>query len=247
MKKLWKHISVVNMILEVRDIVAGYGPVEILHGVFMHVNEKSIVSIIGPNGAGKSTLLKTIIGFIKPSRGSIHFNGEDITGSKVHDMMTKGLAYVPQGRNVFPRMTVKENLEMGAFSLKSDDLVRKRMEIVFQYFPVLKDKEKQKAGDLSGGQQQMLEIGMALMVDPKLILFDEPSLGLAPKVSKAVFEEIKRLNETGKTLLIVEQNAFRALQISDWAYVLDLGEKKFENTGSNLLKNEKVRKMYLGG
>ncbi|MDH5770493.1 MAG: ABC transporter ATP-binding protein [Candidatus Bathyarchaeota archaeon] len=235
------------MMLEVDNVTSGYGTLVILHNVSIHVNEKEIVCIVGPNGAGKSTLLKTIFGIIKPRQGRITFKEEDISGAAPSKILRKGISYVPQARSIFPYMTVLENLEMGAYILNDDELIKKRIMEIYNKFPILEERKSQKAGNMSGGEQRMLEIGRCLILDPEIILLDEPTLGLAPKVSKILFEKIKELNDFGISMLIVEQNARMALQISDLAYVLELGRNRFEGTGQSLLGDEKIRKLYLGG
>ncbi|HDN84696.1 MAG TPA: ABC transporter ATP-binding protein [Candidatus Aerophobetes bacterium] len=231
-------------VLEVDNIKAGYGDTEILHGVSCRVGEGEIVSIIGPNGAGKSTLMKAILGLLKPSEGRIIFNGRDITGKDPDQIVKEGICYVPQSDNVFPSLTVDENLEMGAFIRKDD--YKKRMDEIYQIFPDLKEKRKTKARKLSGGQRQMVAIGRALMLDPKLLLLDEPSAGLAPKLIQMIFDKIIKINQTGISILMVEQNARKALEVSHRGYVLAMGRNRFEDTGEALLNNEEIGKLYLG-
>ena len=231
-------------ILKVNNLRAGYGDTEILHGVNCRIEEGEIVSIIGPNGAGKSTLMKTILGLLKPEEGRIIFNGEDIAGKSPNEVVEKGVCYVPQSDNVFSSLTVEENLEMGAFIRKDD--YKKRMEEIYQIFPDLKGKRKTKAKKLSGGQRQMVALGRALMLDPKLLLLDEPSAGLAPKLVQMIFNKIIMVNQTGIPILIVEQNARKALEISNRGYVLAMGRNKFEDTGEALLNNKEIGKLYLG-
>ena len=231
-------------VLEVDNIKAGYGDTEILHGVSCRVEEGEIVSIIGPNGAGKSTLMKAILGLLKPSEGRIIFNGRDITGKDPDQIVKEGICYVPQSDNVFPSLTVDENLEMGAFIRKDD--YKKRMDEIYQIFPDLKEKRKAKARKLSGGQRQMVAIGRALMLDPKLLLLDEPSAGLAPKLIQMIFDKIIKINQTGISILMVEQNARKALEVSHRGYVLAMGRNRFEDTGEALLNNEEIGKLYLG-
>ena len=231
-------------VLEVDNIKAGYGDTEILHGVSCRVEEGEIVSIIGPNGAGKSTLMKAILGLLKPSEGRIIFNGRDITGKDPDQIVKEGICYVPQSDNVFPSLTVDENLEMGAFIRK--DNYKKRMDEIYQIFPDLKEKRKTKARKLSGGQRQMVAIGRALMLDPKLLLLDEPSAGLAPKLIQMIFDKIIKINQTGISILMVEQNARKALEVSHRGYVLAMGRNRFEDTGEALLNNEEIGKLYLG-
>ncbi|NLM84197.1 MAG: ABC transporter ATP-binding protein [Clostridiales bacterium] len=230
--------------LTVKDIHVYYGPIHAIKGVSFEVNDGEIVALIGANGAGKSTILKTVSGLLHPKTGSIEFNGEDITKVEPHRIVKKGLAHVPEGRRIFLRMTVMENLEMGAFTQKS---VREEdLERIFERFPRLKERRKQIAGTLSGGEQQMLAIGRALMSHPKLLMLDEPSMGLAPILVEQIFEIIKELNDSGTTILLVEQNAGMALEIADRAYVLETGNITLSGTGAELMCSEEVRKAYLG-
>jgi len=230
--------------LTVKDIHVYYGPIHAIKGVSFEVNDGEIVALIGANGAGKSTILKTVSGLLHPKTGSIEFNGEDITKVEPHKIVKKGLAHVPEGRRIFLRMTVMENLEMGAFTQKS---VREEdLERIFERFPRLKERRKQIAGTLSGGEQQMLAIGRALMSHPKLLMLDEPSMGLAPILVEQIFEIIKELNDSGTTILLVEQNAGMALEIADRAYVLETGNITLSGTGAELMCSEEVRKAYLG-
>jgi branched-chain amino acid transport system ATP-binding protein len=234
-------------ILEVRDLYAAYGKIEILHGVALEVRRAELVSMIGPNGAGKSTALKSIVGLLPPTRGQVRFRGEDITGVRADRVLRRGLAYVPQGRIVFPQMTVLENLEMGAFTVADPARVAAALERVCELFPILRERQKQNAGTLSGGEQQMLAIARGLMVDPTLIVLDEPSLGLSPKFVGLVFEKILEMKAAGLTMLIVEQNAAKALSVADRAYVLELGRNRFQGPGRDLLNNPDVKRLYLGG
>jgi len=231
-------------ILQVESVVSGYTDIDILNGVSIHIEKGEIVSIIGPNGAGKSTLLKTIIGMLKPRSGSILFEGQDIAGMSTHNIVAKGIGFVPQEKNTFPSLTVMENLEMGAF-LK--DEIGDVLAEVFDIFPVLWDKKHQRATTLSGGEIKMLAMGRAMMPEPKVLLLDEPTAGLSPKLREVVFEKIKDINGTGTTILMVEQNAKKALSISHRGYVLEMGENRFEGEGSTLLEDENVLKLYLGG
>jgi ABC-type branched-subunit amino acid transport system ATPase component len=205
------------------------------------------VSVIGPNGAGKSTTFKTIVGFLRPRAGRVVFNGEDITGLRTDLVLRRGLAYVPQGRIVFPQMTVLENLEMGGFIERDGARLAAALERAFGLFPLLHERRRQKAGTLSGGEQQMVAMGRALMTEPRLILLDEPSLGLSPKFVTLVFEKLVEMKRTGYTLMLVEQNATRALAIADRAYVLELGRNRFEGPGRDLLVDPEVKRLYLGG
>jgi len=232
-------------ILEANNIKAGYGETEILHGVYIKVNKGEIVSIIGPNGAGKSTLIKTIFGILKPTKGKIILDDQDITGLNPDKIVREGMCYVPQIDNVFPSLTVEENLEMGAF-IRNDDY-RGRIKEIYEIFPDLKQKRRQRVGKLSGGQCQMVAMGRALMLDPKVLLLDEPSASLAPNLVEMIFEKIVEINRAGVAILIVEQNARVALKLSDRGYILAMGRNRFEDTGEALLNNEEVGKLYLGG
>ncbi|MBW2411485.1 MAG: ABC transporter ATP-binding protein [Deltaproteobacteria bacterium] len=234
------------IILEAEDITAGYtAEVNILNNVSIRVTSGNIVSVIGPNGAGKSTLLKTIFGILKPTNGKVTLKEEDITGLKPDKVAKKGISYVPQVDNVFPSMTIQENLEMGAF-IRSDDYSR-RIDEIYELFPVLGERRKQKAGQLSGGQRQMVAMGRALMVDPEILLLDEPSAGLAPNLVDMIFEKIVDINKTGVSMIIVEQNAREALKMADHGYVLAMGKNVLDDTGQALLANEEVGRLYLGG
>lgn len=232
-------------LLQVEGVQVGYQEMDILHGVNLSLEEGQIVSVIGPNGAGKSTLLKTIFGLLQPRNGKISFKGEDITGLKPEKIVHKGISYVPQVENVFPNLSVQENLEMGAF-IRSDDFSHKYKEI-YELFPVLEEKRKQKVGHLSGGQRQMVAMGRALMLDPEIILLDEPSAGLAPLLVSNIFEMIKEINSNGISIIIVEQNAKKALEMADHGYVLAMGENVLDDTGAALLANEDIGRLYLGG
>ncbi|MBI4610889.1 MAG: ABC transporter ATP-binding protein [Candidatus Rokubacteria bacterium] len=206
-----------------------------------------MVAVIGPNGAGKSTAFKTIVGLLRPKAGRVVFDGKEITGLRPHEVIRLGLAYVPQGRIVFPRMTVLENLEMGAYIESNPARVREALEGVYALFPVLADRRYQKAGTMSGGEQQMVSIGRAMMTTPKLILLDEPSLGLSPKFVTLIFDKLIEMKEAGYTLLVVEQNAAKALSVAGRGYVLELGQNRFEGPGQALLNDPEVKRLYLGG
>ena len=234
-------------LLDIQSLEVAYGPVQVLFGVDMHVDQGEIVAIIGPNGAGKSTVIKAVVGIAPPRGGKIVFQDKDITGLAAHRAVAVGIGYVPQGRIVFGNMTVTENLEMGAF-LRADGAERRRsVAAAFDQFPRLYERRLQPAGKLSGGEQQMLAIARALMLDPRLVILDEPSLGLSPKFVDIVYDHLIELKKQGRTLLMVEQNAARALDISDRGYALELGRNRFTDTGANLLANPEVRQMYLGG
>ncbi len=233
------------IILKAEDITVGYTDVDILHDVGIRVKSGEIVSIIGPNGAGKSTLLKTIFGILKPRNGSVTLKDEDITGLNPDKIARKGISYVPQVSNVFPSMTIQENLEMGAF-IRNDDYTQ-RLDEVYDLFPVLRDRKNQTAGQLSGGQRQMVAMGRALMVDPQVLLLDEPSAGLAPLLISMIFEKIMEINATGVAIIIVEQNARQALKMAHHGYVLSMGKNVLDDKGQALLANKEVGRLYLGG
>jgi len=237
------------MLLEIRDVVAGYlKGVDVLQHINLHVNEGEMVCLIGPNGAGKSTVLRAISGLLKPSQGQILFDGKDLGGLRPDQVLQKGIAHVPQGHSAFPKMSVEENLLMGAYLLKDRAERRKRTARVYEMFDMLAGRRQENAGNLSGGQQKVLEIGRALMMNPRLILFDEPSLGLAPRIARQVFDTIKQLQaEGGITVLVVEQNARSGLAISDRAYVLELGKDRLEGPAQTLLNDPRVAQLYLGG
>lgn len=234
-----------NTLLILENIIAGYGEIEVLKGVTTSFYSGEISCIIGLNGAGKSTLLKTIFGLLENVRGNIIFDHEEIAFLSSKQRLNLGISFVPQGRCNFPAMTVYENLEMGAF-LRDDRQVKDDIHTLFERFPLLLEKRKEMAGNLSGGQQQVLEIAMALMMHPKLIMLDEPSLGLSPIMVNDIFTEIQSINRDGTTVIMVEQNARQALRISDHAIVLDLGKIRFEGTGQEILMDETVRRSFLG-
>ncbi|HUG38052.1 MAG TPA: ABC transporter ATP-binding protein [Candidatus Limnocylindrales bacterium] len=236
-----------STLLRAEALVAGYGKLAILHGVSLIVARGELVSVIGPNGAGKSTALKVILGFLKPTEGRVIFDGQDITGLRPDLAVRRGLAYVPQGRALFPQMTVLENLEMGAYIERSTGRVREALDRVYAMFPTLAERRRQKAGTMSGGEQQMVAVGRALMTSPKLILLDEPSLGLAPRFVSLIFEKLVEMKHAGYTLMVVEQNAARALSVSDRAYVLELGKNRVDGSGKGLLADPEVKRLYLGG
>jgi ABC-type branched-subunit amino acid transport system ATPase component len=233
------------MILEVENITAGYTEIDILHQVNLRVRVGEIVSIIGPNGAGKSTLLKTIFGLLQPRQGRVMLNNQDITGLRPETIVRRGISYVPQVNNVFPSMTIQENLEMGAF-IRTDDYTQ-RIEQVYELFPILSERKKDKVGQLSGGQRQMVAMGRALMLDPQVLLLDEPSAGLAPLLVSHIFEQIEVINSTGVAIVIVEQNARQALKMANYGYVLAMGRNVLDDKGKSLLENEEIGRLYLGG
>ena len=232
--------------LEVKNLSVSYGAIEAVKDISFTVNDGEIVSLIGANGAGKTTTLHTITGLVPAKSGSVMYNGVDLLKTHNNKIVTLDMAHIPEGRHVFTRMSVEENLEMGAFSLKDQSDLKKDLDMVYGLFPRLKERRNQKAGTLSGGEQQMLAMGRALMSHPKTILMDEPSMGLSPKLVKEIFSIIRKLHEQGITILLVEQNAKMALSIADRAYVLETGRITMEGDAKELLNNEQVRKAYLG-
>lgn len=232
-------------ILEIKGLVVSYGGIEAVKGIDLTVEQGKIVTLIGSNGAGKSTTLKTIAGLVKPKSGSITFQGEPLLGKSTDQIVSRGVTLVPEGRRVFPNLTVEENLRIGAYLRKES--IRDDLDRVYALFPRLKEREWQMAGTLSGGEQQMLAVGRALMSRPDMIMLDEPSLGLAPLLVKEIFNIIRRINEDGMTVLLVEQNAFAALSVAHYAYILEVGRVVLEGTGQELLENPKVKEAYLGG
>ena len=232
--------------LEVKDLNVFYGAIHALKGVSLSVGEGELVSLIGANGAGKTTTLHTISGLITASSGSVTLDGEDLQKAAPHKIINMGLAHVPEGRHVFARMTVEENLRMGAYIIKDQKKIAENMEKVYAHFPRLKERYKQLAGTLSGGEQQMLATGRALMTDPKIVLMDEPSMGLSPLLVKEIFAIIEELHKSGITILLVEQNAKMALAVSDRAYVLETGTISMEGRAADLAADDRVRKAYLG-
>jgi len=269
------------MLLDVHELYAGYGEAEILHGVSAHVDKGEFVTVIGPNGAGKSTLIKAVIGILRPTRGSVRYGNGEIAGKSPEDLVSQGLAYVPQNRNIFPNLTVLENLEMGAITRRpgwlhqaklvvdpylpwnlmrpsdqgnqpvqtrlTKEQFETRVRHIVEVFPNLDPKLRQKAAALSGGEQQMVALGKALILDPVLLLIDEPSAGLAPKLVTLIFEKIQEINERGTAIVLVEQNARKALSMADRGYVLEMGRNRYEGTGQALLLDPDVGRLYLGG
>ena len=233
--------------LKINDINVFYGAIHAIKGASLEVNEGEIVTLIGANGAGKSTILRTISGLLKPKGGSVQFEGKDIAGLPAHEIVKCGISQVPEGRRIFAEMTVLENLELGAFTRKDKDGIKEDMEMVFNRFPRLKERISQLAGTLSGGEQQMLAMGRALMSKPQLLMLDEPSMGLSPILVDQIFDIIKELHRAGTTILLVEQNAQMALSIADRAYVLESGKIVLSGSGEELLESEQVKKAYLGG
>ena len=231
--------------LKVDNIHVYYGAIHAIKGISFEVHEGETVALIGANGAGKSTTLKTISGLLHPRSGSIHFLGKDITHATAHTLVRHGMAHVPEGRRIFLQMTVQENLEMGAFTRRDD--ISETLENVYERFPRLKERRKQIAGTLSGGEQQMLAMGRGLMIHPKLLMLDEPSMGLAPILVEQIFDIIRELHESGTTILLVEQNAGMALSVADRAYVLETGKITLSGTGAELARSDQVKQAYLGG
>lgn len=233
-------------ILQIENLVVDYGYIRAIKGIDMNVPEGSIVAILGANGAGKSTTIRAVSGIVQAASGKITFCDKEITNKEVYKIAARGIIQSPEGRMILNGLTTEENLRVGAYSIKSKKQVNNNLEEVFDYFPVLKERRKQQASTLSGGEQQMLAIGRALMGNPKLLLLDEPSLGLAPIIVREIFSIIKRIRDEGTTILIVEQNAYQTLKIADYAYVLELGKIKTEGTGKQLLRDESLFAAYLG-
>ena len=232
--------------LEVKDLKVNYGMIQAIKGVSFHVEEGEVIALIGANGAGKTTILHTITGLLSPKEGSITFEGTDIAKIPPHKIVSMGMAHVPEGRRVFAHLTVLQNLKMGAYTRKDKAEMQETLNMVYERFPRLKERENQMAGTLSGGEQQMLAMGRALMSHPKIILMDEPSMGLSPIYVNEIFEIIQEVSKTGTTVLLVEQNAKKALSIADRAYVLETGNIALEGKASDLLNNDDIKKAYLG-
>ena len=234
-------------ILELANVESSYGPVQALRGVSLAVPEGKIVTVLGANGAGKSTILKTISGIIDPSKGQVKLGGAEIQGWAPDRVVRAGVVHVPEGREVFPLLSIEDNLRMGAYTRRDADAVAKDLETVFAYFPILRERAGQEAGQLSGGQQQMLAIARALLARPRVMLMDEPSLGLSPLLTREIFRIIRRINrERGVTILLVEQNAHMALEVGDFGYVLEVGRIVMEDSCANLLQKEDIQEFYLG-
>ena len=236
-----------NVVLELKNVDTSYGPVEVLRNVSLEVKEGEIVSLLGPNAAGKTTTLRTILGMVKPRAGEIHVNGQRVDGEVTTKIVSKGVTMVPENRRLFARMSVKENLEIGAQLREDKDGIQKDLEEILKMFPRLQERIRQRAGTLSGGEQQMLAIGRALMAAPKVLLMDEPSMGLAPILVQQVFDTIKEIKERGTTIFLVEQNAKMALSVADRGYVLRTGEIVLADTAANLVKSPEMQEAYLGG
>ena len=234
------------MILELNNVVSGYGDSEVLHGVSLLVEKREVVAILGPNGAGKTTLLKTIMGVLKASHGSILLEGHEITRISPDKVLRMGIAYVPQGRSIYPMMSVEDNILAGAYVLNDQRLVDERLQRVFELFPRLFERKDSDGGVLSGGERQMLAIGRALMLAPKVLMLDEPSLGLDPKFQAAVYQKLKELNKQGTTFVLVEQNVKRALEVADRGYVLETGHVELHGTAKELMNEDRIRQTYLG-
>ena len=235
------------VILDIKDLHVSYGAISAVKGISLEVREGEIVTLIGSNGAGKSTTLRTISGLLKPKKGSVTFQGESIGGMPGHEVVAKGICHSPEGRRIFPRMTVEENLDLGAFLRKDSAEIKADRDRVLELFPRLKERISQKAGTMSGGEQQMLAVGRAMMGKPKLLILDEPSMGLAPVLVDLIFETIQKIREGGTTILLVEQNALAALRIADYAYVLESGQMNMEGNASDLADDQRVVNAYLGG
>ena len=235
-------------LLEAKGIVAGYTKeLDILKGISLKVEQDQVVSIIGPNGCGKSTAFRTLFGLLTAREGTVHFDGENVTNSPPSELLKRGITFVPQGRHVFPLMTVRENLELGAYIRRDRRELQQDLERVYTLFPLLRERAKQKGGSLSGGEMQTLEMGRAMLLNPRMMFLDEPSLGLSPLMANQVFDKVEEIRESGSTMLIVEQNADRSLKMSDFAYVFETGKNKYEGPAEEIRNNEEVKRLYLGG
>lgn len=232
--------------LKISNLRVNYGGINAVRGIDLVIEDKKIVTLIGANGAGKSSTLRAIMGLVKKAEGTVEYNDEDLTNMSTMDIVKKGIVLVPEGRNVFSNLTVEENLILGAYTIDDKEAIKNTMDKVYEMFPRLQERHWQKAGTLSGGEQQMLAVGRALMIKPKVIMMDEPSLGLAPILVKDIFDIIKMLNDEGNTILLIEQNAKKALEVADYAYVLETGELKLEGAGRELLSDSRVQEAYLG-
>jgi branched-chain amino acid transport system ATP-binding protein len=233
-------------VLKLEGLSVFYGGIHALRGIDMEVPDGKIITLIGANGAGKSTMLNSIVGLVKPDSGKITWNGKDITRGDPKDIVSSGLVMIPEGRRIFPNLTVDENLSLGAYARNDKEGIKQDRQRCFELFPRLKERHRQHGGTLSGGEQQMLAVARGLMSRPKMLMLDEPSLGLAPLVSKMIFEIIREINRNGTTILLIEQNAHAALEIADYAYVLETGVITMQNTGAELLKDNSIRQAYLG-
>jgi len=232
--------------LTINNLHVSYGGIKALRGINLKIEDNKIVTLIGANGAGKSSTLRAIMNLTKKEQGTVEYNGEDLTNLKTMDIVKKGITLSPEGRRIFPNLTVEENLILGAYTVKDKASIKLEMNKVYDLFPILKDRSWQKAGTLSGGEQQMLAVGRALMVKPKILMLDEPSLGLAPLLVKDIFDIIKEIHRQGNTILLVEQNAKKSLEVADYGYVIETGSLVLEGEGKSLLNNDKVKEAYLG-
>ncbi|WFA08621.1 ABC transporter ATP-binding protein [Tissierella sp. Yu-01] len=232
--------------LTINDLHVSYGGIKAIRGIDLKIEDGKIVTLIGANGAGKSSTLRAIMNLVKKEKGTIEYDGEDLTNLKTQDIVKKGIALSPEGRRIFPNLTVEENLILGAYTVKDKSAIQKQMDKMYDLFPRLKERTWQKAGTLSGGEQQMLAVARALMIKPKILMLDEPSLGLAPLLVKDIFDIIKQINQQGNTILLIEQNAKKSLEVADYGYVIETGSIVLEGEGQNLLNNEKVKEAYLG-
>lgn len=235
------------MLLQLSNVIAGYGGGDVLRGVNLAVEKGTITCIVGPNGAGKSTVLTAVSGLIKPRTGQILFNGKDLVGLSPQQILTQGLVQVPQNHSLFPAMTVRENVELGAFMLRDRAIVNKRYGEIQEMFPIVRERAKEQAGSLSGGQQRLVEFARCLMLDPSLVLLDEPSMGLDPKTLKEVFKTIRAMKESGRTILLVEQNARAGLQLADHGVVMESGRVRLDGPSASVLNNPEISTLYLGG
>ncbi|HHU18219.1 MAG TPA: ABC transporter ATP-binding protein [Clostridiales bacterium] len=233
--------------LSIKNLNVKYDNIRVVHDVSLNIENGELIALIGANGAGKSTILKTLSGLIRPESGHIFFEGKEITKLPSHEIVEKGIIHVPEGRQIFAKMTIEENLKLGAYQQKDKNLIKEKMELAFDLFPILKQRIRQLAGTLSGGEQQMLAIGRALQGNPKLLLLDEPSMGLSPLMTQQVFDVLTKLKDSGITMLLVEQNAYDALEISDRTYILETGRIIMEGKSSKLIEDPKVKEAYLGG
>ena len=232
--------------LVVKDLVSGYSKMPAIHGVSFKVEEGQVVAILGSNGAGKTTTLKTVTGVLPAMSGTITYKGESLIGVPSHKMVQKGISMVPEGRHLFPKMSIYDNLMMGAYSVKDKSKIAEKLDTIYGIFPILAERKNQLAGTMSGGEQQMVAIGRALMCDPQLLILDEPSLGIMPKLVDELFEFVKKINKMGVTIVIIEQNAEKTLAFADYAYVISEGETVIEGTAEELMKNDQVQRVYLG-
>ncbi|MEI3176496.1 MULTISPECIES: ABC transporter ATP-binding protein [unclassified Candidatus Paralachnospira] len=232
--------------LVVKDLVSGYSKMPAIHGVSFKVEEGQVVAILGSNGAGKTTTLKTVMGILPAMSGSITYQGENLIGTPSHKMAAKGISMVPEGRHLFPKLSIYDNLMMGAYTIKDKNKIKEKLDVIYDIFPILAERKTQLAGTMSGGEQQMVAIGRALMCDPKLLILDEPSLGIMPKLVDEIFEFIKTINKMGVTIVIIEQNAEKTLAFSDYAYVISDGKTVIEGTAQELMNDDQVQRVYLG-